>query len=207
MYMTEYNTEEAADGSIKEFREFIHVEQQFVQTEHNLYDALLGWNNIIIHLQESLHDKHHLYELNEEIMMKVYEMTELVQGGMLHDLSLINEEKHIWLQLNKDVKHRKWKAVKRDIDLAKKEENKVLKLEKEELIHIHSKFADLMRLMKKSNLIHALDEDLTVEKQKHEYERVEEYYFIQIYKFARAYEHIFRHLWKKELILANQFKK
>ena len=205
--MTEYNTEEAADGSIKEFREFIHVEQQFVQTEHNLYDALLGWNNIIIHLQESLHDKHHLYELNEEIMMKVYEMTELVQGGMLHDLSLIDEEKRIWQKLKEDVKHRKWKAVKRDIDTAKKEENKVLRLEKEELIHIRSRFADLMKLMKKSNLIHALNEDLIVEKQKHEYERVEEYYFIQIYKFARAYEHIFRHLWKKELILANQFKK
>jgi len=55
-----------------------------------------------------------------------------------------------------------------------------------------------MEIMKRSKLIAAIDEDLTVKHKKTSYIKKEEYYFIHIYKFIRAYEKILRNLWFKE---------
>ena len=48
----------------------------------------------------------------------------------------------------------------------------------------------------KQDFHHTLGESLEA------YEKKEEYYFLQIYKFARAYERVFRHLLKKEIKIA-----
>ena len=66
---------------------------------------------------------------------------------------------------------------------------------------------EMMKLMKRSKLISAIEEDLIIPKDEVKYQKLEEYYFLQIYKFVRAYEHLFRHLWKKELILSRKVKK
>ena len=131
----------------------------------------------------------------------------MIESGRLHDLRIIKEEEQILRQLEGDIKHKDWRAVKKGIDLEKGVEKQVLRLEKRELKELHSKFIDLMKLMKKSKLISSIEEDLTAAKEKEEYDKLEEYYFLQIYKFARAYERIFRHLWKKELILAKKVRR
>ena len=105
-----------------------------------------------------------------------------------------------------DIEHRNWRAVRKGIDLETRDEEQIVKLEKRELRDLHSKFIDLMKLMKRSKLISAIEEDMNVQKEKEEYEKLEEYYFLQLYKFARAYERIFRHLWRKNLIISKKIR-
>lgn len=200
--------EELADLAIEALRRFIDTEGQLVQEEHTLYSKLLSWDYIVWHLDERIPaNMPHLHDLNGNIINKLIEIRDMVESGKLHELGIAREEKQILSHLEEDVKHREWKAVRKDIDLETKEEKQVLRLEKRELRELHSKFLDLMKLMKRSRLISAIEEDLTVAKEKEKYEKVEEYYFLQIYKFARAYERIFRHLWEKELVLARKVKR
>lgn len=204
----EYEMEELADLAIGELRAFLDTELQLVQKEHKLHPKLLSWDYVIGHLDERIPENMtHLHDLNRKIADKLIEIRNLIESGRLHDLRILKEEKQILSQLEENVKHREWKAVRKDIDLETREEKQVLKLEKLELKDLHSKFINLMKLMKRSNLISTIEEDLTINKEKEKYVKVEEYYFLQIYKFVRAYERIFRHLWKKELILSRKVKK
>ncbi len=198
----EYEMEEVADMAIEHLREFVDTEKQLVQEEHELLSKLQSWDYIIGHLDERIPaNLAHLHELNRKIAEKLIEIRDLIESGRLHDLRILKEEEQILQQLHRDVEHRDWRAVRKEIDLERREEKNVIGLEKTELEDLHSKFTDLMKLMKRSELISAIEEDLTTPKEKEEYEKPEEYYFLQIYKFARAYERIFRHLWRKELYL------
>ncbi len=204
----EYAMEEFADMAIAGLREFIDTESQLVQEEHELSSKLSSWDYIIGHLDERIPaDMKHLHEFNGKISDKVLEIRELIEAGELNDLRIIKEEKQMLSKLEEDVKHREWKAVRKDIDVETDEERRALRLEKSELKALHSGFIDLMKLMKRSKLISAIEEDLTVANDKEQYEKLEEYYFLQIYKFARAYERIFRHLWEKELVLERNAEK
>jgi len=204
----EYEMEELADLAIEELRAFLDTELQLIQEEHELHSKLLSWDYVIGHLDERIPENTtHLNDLNGKIAEKFIEIRDIIESGILYELRILKDEKQILSQLEEDVKHRGWKAVRNDIDLEIRGEKQVLRLEKGELKDLHSKFIDLMKLMKRSNLISAIEEDLTVAKEKEEYEKLEEYYFLQIYKFVRAYERIFRHLWEKELILSKKVKR
>lgn len=201
----EYEMEELADMAIEELRCFIDTESQSVEEEHDLHSKLLSWDYVILHLDERIPENMvHLRGLNDKISDKLTEIRDMIKSEELHELEIIKEEKQILTKLEKDVGHREWKAVRTDIDQETKEEKEVLRLKEEELKKLHSKFIDLMKIMKKSKLIKAIEEDLAVGKEKDQYKKLEEYYYVQIYKFIRAYEKIFRHLWDKELILARK---
>lgn len=238
-----HELEEVADWAVEESRLFIDAEQQFINMEHDLLSALLGWHNIIGHLDERIpEDMHHLHQLNGEIAEIINKITELVDRGRLRELNILKEEERLLEHLPKEVEHRDWKSVRRKsklkiffgyfLFLIGKKQIKVLRLQEHELKNLHSNFLDLMKIMKRGKLISAIEEDLTVSieedlprqldlpmpieesspvpKQKRKYEeleKLEEYYFLQIYKFVRAYERIFRHLWRKELILSRRLKR
>ncbi|MBR9691748.1 hypothetical protein GOV06_03090 [Candidatus Woesearchaeota archaeon] len=201
----DYEMEEFADMAIGELREFIDTELQLVNEEHELSSKLMSWDYVIGHLDERIPaNMTHLHALNGKITEKLVEIRALVESDRMRDLSIVKEEEETLLKLRADVKHRDWRAVKKDVKAEEKEEKRALRLEKRELRQLHSLFIDLMKLMKRSKLIEAIEEDLASEKGKEEYEKLEEYYFLQIYKFAKAYERIFRHLWEKELVLARK---
>jgi hypothetical protein len=187
--------EELADMAIDNLREFIHTEKQLVHEEHELELKMGSLSYCIEHLEERIpKEMDNLLQLNHDVMQKLIEINDEVQEGELQGLQIIKDKDH---KLDESVKHRDWKAIK-------KEEDKIVHLTKKELKELHSDFIDLMKLLKRSKLIKAIEEDLTIPKEKEKYEKLEEYYFLQIYKFARAYERIFRHLLKKEMILARK---
>ncbi|MFH1850573.1 MAG: hypothetical protein ABH879_10440 [archaeon] len=198
--MADYELEEVADWAIEECRCFIHTESQAIADEHDLYQRLLAWHNVIGHLEERCPEE--LLELNGKIAEILHELTRLVEEGSLKDLEFRKEEQGLLKQLDDDVKHRDWMAVKRDMASEENEQRGVIRLQDNELEQVHALFMRLLRLMKEG-----VAHDPSVERAKDEFERAEEYYLLEIYKFARAYERIFRHLWKKERILTRKLKK
>lgn len=116
----------------------------------------------------------------------------------------MKEDGEILQKLAGDVRQRNWKAVTADVAAKSQEEVRSLRLKKSELRELHSKFLELMKLIKTSRLIGAIGESFATAKEKEDFEKLEEYYFLQIYKFARAYERIFRDLWRKERMLAGR---
>lgn len=198
-------SEELADLGVGELRDFINTEKRIVEVEHNLIDKLYSWDSIIAHLGEILPEDTELHDSYMDASDKLVEIRDLVESDRLKDLKIEKEEEDILQKIESDIEHKDWKAVKTDLREEVKEEKKVLRLEHHELKEIHSHFHDLMKLMEK-NIPHAI-EDLTNPKQKEEYKKTEHYYFIQIFKFARAYEKIFRQLWEKEKHLEKELKK
>ena len=186
--------EELADDAVKELRGFLDTELQLVKEGHELSAKLQSWDNVIGHLDERLPAKAvELHKLSGNITKKLLEIRNFVEEN-LQNLEVLNENKQTLELLEESVEHRDWKAVKTGME----DGQKIKRLNIDELKELHSKLIDLMKITKRSNLIKALNDDLTDPKEKKEYEKLEEYYFVQLYKFARAYERIFRHLWRKE---------
>jgi len=198
-----FTFDESVDAAVVTLRAFIDTEQQFVKGEHELKAKLDSWDYIIMHLlQEIPESMPHLHDLNTEIGNKLFDIRALIESDSLKDVRIMKEEQQHLDTLEETVRHRNYRAVRRAVRVVfaaeTKDEDKVLRLEIHELQKLHAEFAELMQIMKKSNLVSALNEDMTTPKQKHEYETVEEHYFVEIYKFARAYERIFRDLIQKE---------
>lgn len=190
----EYEFQEFADMAIAEITEFVNVEQQFIEQEHKLIESISGFEYVLMHLDERIpSDMKEIHTLHTDITNKLIEIRDLVESDRLKDLRLEKEEEAILQRLREDVAHRDWRAVKSDLKAEKEEEEKVLRLEIVELRELHSKFMDLMKLIKRGN-ISAADEEI-------------QHYFMQISTFANAYERIFRQLWKKENILYGKIKK
>ncbi|HLD05063.1 MAG TPA: hypothetical protein VJG90_05075 [Candidatus Nanoarchaeia archaeon] len=201
--MADYNTEEQADEAITGLRDFIDMEGQLVQEAHDLHTKLLALDPVVLHLDELIPlDRVELNELTNAIRDKVVEITDLVESGRLQGLQIIQEEEQVLERLQADVKHRSWRVVKDDVNSEVEGEKRALRLEEAELKELHTLFIDLMKLMKRSQ--HLTITDSALLKEKREHQRVEEYYFFQIYKFVRAYESIFRHLSEKEHMLAGK---
>jgi hypothetical protein len=113
-------------------------------------------------------------------------------------------------EVTTDIPHKKWQVTRLETkdgqtkkkfhtiaSMFKKRKNHV-RVEKEHIKILHHKIATLLHHMNESELIKALGADTVAEKEKKTYLEKENYYFVEIYKFLRAYEHILRYLWKKE---------
>ena len=96
--------------------------------------------------------------------------------------------------LKADVEHRNWRAVHYDAE-DEYDNIKPIRLEIDEFEWIHSIFLTLMKIIKRS------DADVLHDKSEIGH------YFTKTYNFARAYERIFRHLWRKERRLGGLLKK
>ena len=198
------STEELADGAISGLRDFMDTEAQLVQEAHDLHTKLLAWDYIVLHLDEIIPPENvELTELTGAITDKLTEIRDLVESGKLQGLRIIREEEEVLSRLQREVEHRDWRAVKEEVSTESRREQIVIRLEEEELKELHGLFMELMKLMKKSENLN-MKEGFTVLKAKSEYDRLEEYYLLQVYTFIRAYERIFRHLWRKEQALAEQ---
>jgi len=201
----EEHLEELADNAVDRLRDHIDTEQQEIKEKHELHEKLLAWDHIFTHNCAKIPPElNHLHELNDHIHTKIEQIRQLIESDMMRDLTFLTEEENIMATLNEDIKHRDWRACRKDIDLETQKVKEDVNLEKEELKELHTKFIDLMKLMEHSVLLNAIKQDLSILKQKHEYEKLEEYYFLQVYKFANAYEAIFRHLWKKKMHLSDE---
>jgi len=195
----EHEFEEFADMAIDELKEFVHTEQQFVHQEHKLIDCIQGMHNVLAHIDERISpEMTHLHKLYHEITAKFLEIEKFVESDTVLHLRFAKEETKLLSKLAADVKHRDWRAVKGEIQDEETVEHSLLRAEARELKELHKHFLELMRMMEKSNVLKVLDRDLTQPEQKEQFAKQEEYYFLQFYKFARAYEQIFRHLFEKE---------
>lgn len=200
--------EEASDIVVELFRDYINTENQLITKEHELEEKLYSWDYIIVHLNEIIpKTQDNLHELNVLVSDKLLDIREYIESNEINGLKIVKEHKKNLSKLEKNVEHRKWALLKEGLDYDNSKLKKFVKVKKHELKELHSKIIGLMKIMKKSKLIKAINEDLTIKKEKENFIKKEEYYFIQIYKYLRAYERIFRHLWRKEKILAKKIKK
>ena len=209
----EYEWEELADMAIEDIREFIDTEQRFVEGEHELVAKLYSWDYIIKHLEERIPpNMTHLHRLTRKISLKLIEIRDIVESGGYKDTIIEQEEEDLINKLEEEVGHRNWKArrkkprwrqyIRNFLLIISRKQGKVLRLELHELKELHSKFQALAKLMRRKKVSSEINKDLTSPKQKKEYLDLVEYYFVQIYKFAIAYQRIFSHLWQKERILS-----
>jgi len=197
--------EEMADMAVQELRMFIDTEGRVLHEEHDLLSKLLSWDYIVAHLDERIpSEMTHLHELNGNITEKLVEIRDTIETGRMKDLQFVKEEKAIAAKLQQDVKHRDWVAVRRDTDAKDQEEKKVVRLRFEELKALHRLFQELLHMIDKHSIMQAIEKDVHTPKEKAQYAKLEEYYFLQIYKFILAYERILHHLWEKEVMLAKK---
>jgi hypothetical protein len=195
-----FDIEEHADIVLEQMREFLDLENQFIVQSHDLRERLASMELVLGHIDENIPESMtHVHELNAEIVEKLLAICSLLDSETYKDLKIEREEEHILKHLSDDVKHKEWKAVKKDIRAEEKKEKKALRLQHHELRELHSRFGEITSLMEETS--DAFEKDRAEAKQKHDYEKKEEYYLLQIYKLVLSYEKIFMHLWQKEIRL------
>ncbi len=183
-----------ANLTVKFLRTNINVLKQFVQKKHDVEEKFAAYENIFRHLGEQIpHEGDRLSDLLDDFAKLALQLRELIENSKLIDLSIIGEDKKILEKLDKKIEHVSWRAVI-------KQNNNIIRVKEKELKKLHSILISMMKVIKRSKLI-PLDR---FDKPKQEFKKLEEYYFVQIYKFIRAYERIFRHLWRKERIIAKE---
>lgn len=212
--MTNYDWEQHADIVIERLGESIHLEDQFVKEAHDIEEKLQALDNVLMHINEriaatvtELHRADSLLELNKEVADVLLKIRELIETGRLHNLQIVREEEYLLNELKHDVEHREWVAIRQDVALEEREEKRYIRLDEEELGELVRLFSDIVKLIEKKRLIEAIEAEFCASKQKEDYLKVEEYYFLQIYKFVKAYEQILRNLLEKEKSIAHIVKK
>ena len=203
----EYEWEEFADQSIEEIREFIDVENQFITEECDLKDRVYNLQIIIGHIDERvLEDMKEIHKITRKISRLLVVLLRALKQGPLINAKLLREEEEVLVQLKSDVEHRNWRLVVDRITSEKDKEEKVVRLEIQNIKAIHKAIIGLMREMKKSKHVPTTDANLKKHKAKEKFKKQEEYYLLQIYKTLRAYERILRHLWRKERRLQGKLR-
>ena len=195
--MVDYEMEDFADQAVDELREFIDTEKQLILHEHSFIDKLNAWDVVIMHFDERVpKEARALHDLTQVISLRLNAIRDLVNSDRLKHVRFVKEERKHQQRLAKDIKHRNWQAVKKDIAGERQEEQKELRLEVAELRNLRKLLLDLKTIMRRSKLI--LTHQASETQDKANYEQLEHYYLLQIYKFVWAYERIFYQLWQKE---------
>jgi transcriptional regulator with AAA-type ATPase domain len=184
--------EELADLAVQEIHQFIDTGKQVVQQTHSLYAKLLAWDAVFQHIMFNFPDE--VQELNNDIEEILTELRTFLEESEHSELEILQEEEQ-HLQHLQDQPHKEYRAIKRN-------EDQLLRLELHELKMLHNYF---------SKLKHLIEREIPKAIKKHaeqaaQIEKNEEYYYVQIYKFAAAYENIFKQLLDKELILRKKLR-
>jgi len=199
--------EEWADQAAQEIHLFFDDEYRFVEQEHDFIDKFEQWGIIVGHLAERLEGNKrldHLRKLNNKVSDLLVKISDYVKHERIHELHILKEEESILRHLKNDIKHRNCLAAKKNTDEVGKKEAELVRLEMHELDKLHKFLNELRKLLQHSCLERAIELDASTEAEKHHFEQVEEYYFIQIFKSAQAYETVFGHLIHKARYLANK---
>jgi len=204
----EYELEELADEAISELRTFIDIEKQIVKGEHDLVAKLDSWDYIIGHLDERIPpEASHLHALSNLITELLLRLRSFIKKDEFRDLRIMAENTHGEWQLEGELQQRDFKAARKSFLWITDRLSGHIKLREGDIKVVHSKFMFLMKLMKRSTWITAIEDDLTLPEEKEKCANLVQYYFLQIYKFAKAYERIFRNLWKEERVQSGKAKR
>jgi len=192
--MDKPSLEESADGAILFLSECIKLEKRLVHEEHALEDVVMGLHNVMGHIEDLTPDgQPKLNSVTQKITQILWDLLELLNYGERAGLKLVKEQKSVITQLESDLQHRNWRAIEDDMP-----DNR---LEIAHLKQMHNHFKELMKAIRRSHIKKVVDDAIKNPKVKEEYEDQVHHYLVQIYRFARSYERIFRHLMKKERLL------
>lgn len=197
----EFEWEEIADMAVEDLRASVNTEKCIIEEEHELRGKLFAWDSVIAHIDERDHDKH---SLSGKISGELSKIRDFVEGTELEAMKFKEEDEKLLRHLEDDVRHRNWRAVKKDLE-DEEELNHLRNRVRLDLIIMEKKFKQLLALIG-LELKH-LRKHMGVENKKDDFEKKEEYYFLQIYKFVKAYAEIFRDLVLKDDILTKKLGK
>ena len=177
----------------------LDIERNIVTKEHDLKLKLMVWDNIIEHLNTLVAENSGTHKLLLSVVDKLTELRNIIDSYEIKELKLVAEEKGIVKQLETDLLHRKWRLVRIEEQASKSKAKNFEKLEIKELAKLRKKFFELGLLIEKSKAINI--ELADTRKSPEEFKKEEEYYFLQIYKFATAYVDVLGDLVTKENML------
>ncbi|HJX05542.1 MAG TPA: hypothetical protein VJ461_02445 [Candidatus Nanoarchaeia archaeon] len=190
-----YEWEFHAKKVISDLNEFVDLENQFIKKEHELKTIIISMDSIILHLDDIIPNNAQLaQELNNNISGKLKKIVLSIEQEEQKEVYFENEEAELITKLEKDLAHRDWKAIRRDVALEEQDEKSILRLEEEELRELNRHFKELAELIQKS--LPSLTQDAELKKSME--------YFNHLYRVATAYEKIFKDLWVKESVLFKQ---
>ena len=193
-----------AQEAAKELLSGLHVEEQIIAEEHDLKLKLLVWDNIIEHLNTLISEKSQQHTLLLKVIDKSTDIRDLIDSYNVEELKLVAEEKGIVKKLESDIPHRKWKLVKIEEKQAKGKAKEFEKLEIKELKKLKVLFLELALLISKSKAIKIKTTDTRTDIEK--FKKEEEYYFLQIWRFATTYYTVISNLITKEELLLEKIK-
>jgi len=182
----------------------INLQSQVIAREHDLKTKLLVWDNIIEHLNTLVAENSPQHRLLLSVVDKLTQIRDLIESYEVGELRFVSEEKAIAKKLSSDIGHRNWRLVKIEEQVLKKREKKFEKLEIDELKELKKQFFELGTLIEKSKAIKIKPTDTRTSLEK--FKNEEEYYFLQIWRFASAYMRIISNLVTKEEILLRRIK-
>ena len=200
------DTSAIAQEATKDLLADLNIQEQTIAREHDLKTKLYIWDNIIVHLNTLVSEDSAIHGLLLDVIDKLLELRELIEGYEVTELKLIAEEKSIVREINSHIsdknsglQHKGWQLVKIVESKAKGKAQKFYKLEIAELKKLKRKFTELGLLIEKSKTIKINPSDgktaIT------EFKREEEYYFLQLYRFASIYANVLGGLLIKEELL------
>lgn len=176
-----------ADKAIAYLKQFIDVEKQFIQKEHDMASKLKRMLDILEHvINERPDDVSPEMGLDLEIREKIYDIIELIESDRLNDLNFDKEEELFLSKLKKDMRNMDWRLVKRDVTLDIDNQDNMLRCDINEIQETYTKFQELVAMLKESDY--------------------NDTYFKELYNFAKSYEIILQDMLKKEQILLKQIK-
>lgn len=176
-----------ADFAIKNLKEFINVEKQFIQKEHQLSSQLIKMDDIISHLiDDNPDDTNDEMGIYLKIRDKIEKIMDLVESDRLKDLNFDKEEELFLQKIEEDLKNKNWRLVKRDIDSDIESEDSMLRLDIEEISIIYNEFKELVKIFDGSP--------------------GDAKYYTILMNFAKAYEKILLDLYEKEKVILQNLK-
>lgn len=197
--MTDNQLEELADIVVDDFRSFIHNEERFIQEAHELKDQFIASSHVLRHLSDLLSSKHPLVSVYRQIMDAINVVLTMLDRASHQDLMLVQEEEGVVRNLETDLKHLKWKAIKKDMSHEIYVEKEAIELETHELVIFHREFEVIVDMLEDGSLkpyLHSRHLRNHMPKEDHESDAV--YYCVHLYKMFKSYEEIFRGLVVKE---------
>ncbi len=181
---------------------WIDLEQQAVRDEHDLMTSVYQWDQILGHIEMNASVDSIAFGLYQKLHSKINALLVMMEkDGSLPNIAIVKRDEAELRRLEDDKEHRNWKAVRVDAEGEWRESDR-RKAEVKELRELHERLVDIMRLLKEA--IEVLEEHPG---EPDDHGRTLHEYFKHIFKSAKSYERIFRHLWRNARRAAKHVKK
>ncbi|MFH1916663.1 MAG: hypothetical protein ABIJ21_05335 [Nanoarchaeota archaeon] len=177
--------EELPEEAIRDLRKFVDSVKQHVSDEHSFIDKIYSWDYIVEHAEAQVVEGSRDSIAITNLYSVLLELRDYATRVESTDVAIDREEEHILGKLHRDVEHRNWHAVRKDFSEGEEIEKQAYRLEEDELKYYEEGFLKILRIIKEHGPFPA------------EIER----HMGELANFARNYERIFRHLWRKERAL------